>query len=396
MTWRGRGLILLALLVLSYNLRPTATQIGPVLPNLQRDLAMGPLTSGILTSLPTLCFAVFGIVTPWLAARWGVHRTLLIGVSTLCAGAIGRTLAQDAGTFLALSTLALAGLAMGNILAPSIVRHHFPDKVGLVTALYSLVMSIGVTAASALTVPMTTMLGGWRAAYLSSTSVAVLALVPWIWIVLRSPDFRPHAAGGSRIALSAVARTPLGLAMMVFFGLQSAQAYSVFGWLPTIYMAAGLSQGEAGWMLGVATGAGIPLAFLFPAWVGRHPRPIGLQVVVCLCGAAGYLGLIFWPSVMPWLWAVLIAIGTASFPIVLALFGLKARSSAGTTALSALGQSGGYVIALFGPLLMGILRDQTGSWAASLSFMTTVNLVMGAVAIVAMTRPFIEDELGLG
>lgn len=53
------------------------------------------------------------------------------------------------------------------------------------------------------------------------------------------------------------------------------------------------------------------------------------------------------------------------------------------------------MIALLGPLLMGILHDRTGSWSASLAFMTTVNLVMGAVAIVAMTRPFIEDELGL-
>lgn len=398
-TLHGRWLVLVALLVLSYNLRPTATQIGPVLPDLQRDLAMDPLVAGLLTSLPTLCFAVFGVLAPALARSLGTHRLITLSVLALCLGSIGRTFVQSTAPFILLSTLALAGLAIGNILAPSIVRHHFPDRVGLVTALYSLVLSVGVTVSSALTVPMATALGGWRQAYLSSTSVAVLALIPWL-ALLRKGDFRPvstsatGATTGSGISLRDVARTPLGWAMVVFFGLQSTQAYSLFGWLPTIYMDAGLSQSDAGWMLGIMTALGIPLAFLLPAYLGRNQRPLALQAAICLCGTAGYVGLMVAPARMPWLWASLAAIGTASFPIVLALFGLKARTSGGTAALSGFGQSGGYLIALFGPFLMAALYTRTGTWTASLWFLLVANLVMGAAGIIAMLRPKLEDELG--
>ena len=56
--------------------------------------------------------------------------------------------------FLLLSLVALAGMASPNVLMPSLVKRHFPNRIGLMTAVYSTTLAIGLTAASVLTVPI--------------------------------------------------------------------------------------------------------------------------------------------------------------------------------------------------------------------------------------------------
>src|SRR5690606_10314926 len=69
--------------------------------------------------------------------RFGAERTLLfvlilIGVGTaLRAG--GDTLVLFAGT-----TIAGAGIAMGNVLLPSVVKRDFPDRVAAMTGLFTM------------------------------------------------------------------------------------------------------------------------------------------------------------------------------------------------------------------------------------------------------------------
>lgn len=385
--------MLVAIAVMALNLRPVAAQVGPVLPTLQADLGLSGLTAGLLTSLPTLCFAVFGALAAPLGQRFGVHRTILAGLSMLVVGSAARTLTSQSWSFLAWSTVALAGMAVCNVLTPSVVRRHFAHHVGMATAVYSLSMSVGVTLASAVTVPLSHAIGGWRPAFLASASVSVLALVPWLVALRHDRGHRPaHAT--TRISLAGVARTRLGWVMALFFGFQSAQAYSVFGWLPSIYQDAGLSESQAGLMLGLATGLGIPLAFLWPAYMSRRPRPVGLLLVVSASGLLGYSGLLVAPGRWPWLWAGLIAVGTSSFPMILALFGLRARTSEGTAALSGFAQSVGYFIALFGPLTMGTLHEVTGSWSWPVVALLAMNLPMAIAGLLACRSGWIEDELG--
>lgn len=392
--WRSGLLILVALVLLSYNLRPMATMIGPVLPDLQRDLRMGSVEAGLLTSLPTICFAIFGVAAPAIARRLGTHRLILLAVVLLAVGSITRALVHQSWLFIALSALGLAGLAAGNVMAPSIVRRHFPQRVGLVTAIYSLVLSIGVTLGSISAVPLSGALGGWRPAFLVASIIAVVTIVPWV-LALRydKTAVTEQKKKSNPISLTAVARTKLGWALAVFFGFQSAQAYSIFGWMPSIYMAAGLSKAEAGLMLGIITGAGIPLAFLWPAYMSRNPRPLRLQLVISSFGLLGYSAMLIAPASLPWLWALFMAIGTSSFPLILAMFGLKSQSSAGTAALSGFGQGMGYLLALFGPFTMGVVHQLTGGWTAPLFLLLAMSLVMSVAGITAITRGHIEDEL---
>ncbi len=294
--------------------------------------------------------------------------------------------------FLLLSLLALAGMATTNVLLPSLVKLHFPDRVGLMTSIYTTSLAVGLTLSSVLTVPLSDHFGSWRWGLFAWAATALVAALPWIGLVRhdRAPD---TAARG--ISLGAVARTRLGWGMALFFGFQSLQAYSVFGWFAQVYRDAGFSPGTAGLLLGVITAMSIPLSFWLPSWAARMEHQTWLIVGLVLCYPVGYVGLIVAPVAGAWLWAVLVGVAASVFPVVLTLIGLRARTSEGTAALSGFTQSVGYLIAAIGPFGMGLLYDLTGGWTVPLIGLIVL-VVPQLVAGLVVARPsYIEDAIGV-
>ncbi|OMG51692.1 MFS transporter [Tessaracoccus sp. ZS01] len=382
---------LIALLALAFNLRPVAVSVGPVLTEISRDIGLDGFTAGLLTSLPTLCFAIFGAMAPWIARRIGAHRSILVALIALIFGQAGRLLVDDSAAFLAFSTLALAGMAQANVLLPSLVRRHYPHQVGTATALYSLALTIGVTLASTATVPMAHAFGGWRASLAAGVVIAFASLLCWLPLAIAAG--RPKKGGEPDITLAAISRTRLGWALAIMFGVQSAQAYSVFGWLPTIFRTAGMDQTTAGYMLGIATGVGIVPAFLIPAYVARTRNPSVLFLCLMAFLITGYLGLLNAPLAAPIFWSIAMALGTASFPLVLALFGTRAHSPAATAALSGFAQSVGYTIATLGPLSFGILYTLFDSWTPPIMLQLGLAVPMTIAGLYACQPRIIEDQL---
>ena len=141
----GGGLVLLGIAALAFNLRPAAVSVGPVLDEIRDGLGMSGAETGILTSLPVLAFAVFGAAAPRLAALIGPHRLTLVSLVGVAVGLFGRSQVDGVAAFLVLSLLALAGMATANVLLPSLVKLHFPDRVGLLTSVYSTALAVGLT-----------------------------------------------------------------------------------------------------------------------------------------------------------------------------------------------------------------------------------------------------------
>lgn len=388
-----RWMPLAAILMLAFNLRPVAVSVGPVLGDIVTDLSMSGATAGFLTSLPPLCFAVFGALAPALSARVGQHTTVGLALVALVAGQVGRVFTSHPWIFLALSMLALAGMAMGNVLLPSLVRRHFPNRVGLATSLYSVFLAIGVTTASMATAPLAVALGGWRAAFGAGATIALAALLCWLPMLRHNQRSHGSTARHQHLGLANVARAPIGWALAVYFGMQSAHAYSVFGWLPTIFMDAGMDQVGAGLMLGVVTGLGILTAFVVPVWVGRVREPIGLMLGINTLLTAAFLGLILAPMAAPLLWAVLLALGLSGFPFFLALVATRARTASGTAALSGFAQAVGYLISAAGPLAMGILHDIFTDWTVPLLLQLSLVVPMTILGVRLSRTWFIEDRI---
>ena len=162
------------------------------------------------------------------------------------------------------------------MLLPSLVKLHFPDQVGLLTSIYSTALAIGLTVGVGAHRP--DQRGVRRMALRPGRrgrSPPRIAVLPWLALV--GHDRRPEEVAGPDRPLD-VARTRLGWLMALFFGLQSLQAYSIFGWFAELYRDAGFSAHTAGLLLGVITGVSIPLSFLIPSLVARVARPDAADV----------------------------------------------------------------------------------------------------------------------
>lgn len=395
-------LVLVGVLLLALNLRPAAVSVGPVLAEVRDGLGLTPVTTGLLTSLPVLAFAVFGAVAPWAASRLGRHRLVLLTLLLVGGGLLVRGLVDDPAVFLLVSLVTLGGMAVANVLMPSLVREHFPDRVGAVTSLYTTVLAIGLTAAFVVTVPVSEAFGSWRVGLGAWAVLPVVAAVPWLVLqrTRRATATGPashepaYAAAPARaIGFTDVARTRLGWAMAALFGLQSMLAYAVFGWFATLWRDAGFSPSHAGLLVGVLTATSVPMSLWLPRLVARSERQGLIITAVVLCYPVGFLGLALAPATLPVLWAVLVGAGSSVFPIVLVLIGLRARTTEGTAALSGFTQSVGYLLSAAGPFGIGLLYGRTDGWVVPLAAMTVVTVPIVALGWYVVGRGPVEDEL---
>ncbi len=273
-----------------------------------------------------LAFAVFGALAPRLARLVGVHRLTTLALVGVVVGLYLRSRADEVWAFLAFSLLSLAGMATANVLLPSLVKLHFPDRIGLMTSIYSTALAIGLTSASVFTVPISEAYDGWRSGLAAWALLAAVAVVPWLGLFRHDRPADLETSEG-RIGLGEVAHTRLGWLMALFFGLQSLQAYSIFGWFAEVYRDAGFSAHTAGLLLGVITGISIPLSFVIPTLAARMDNQAPLMWALMACYPIGYLGLILAPRQGAWAWALVVGVGTCTFPLILTLIGLRARTA---------------------------------------------------------------------
>ncbi|MFI1045529.1 CynX/NimT family MFS transporter [Streptomyces griseoruber] len=403
--WRTR-LLIAGIVLAALNLRPAITSLGALLEEVRDGLGMSGGMAGLLTSVPPLCFAVFGVMAPRLARRFGPGAVVCAGMAAITAGLLIRPYTGGTAGFLAASALALMGIAVSNVLMPVIVKRHFPDRVGSMTGLYSMALALGTSAAAALTVPLTEALGGgWRPGLALWAGLAAAAVPPWLFFARehrqRPKTPAPEPAPGGPAAAHArgelpdrlrITRSRTAWALAVFFGLQATAAYITMGWMAQIFRDAGVSAGEAGLLLAVTMAMGVPLAYVIPRVASRLPRQGPIVVVLGVCGLAGYTGLYLAPAEGAWAWAVLLGVANCAFPLALTMVGMRARTGAGVAQLSAFAQSTGYLISIPGPLLVGVLYQHSGGWGPPLALMAALMLPQMAVGVLAGRPRTVEEE----
>lgn len=389
----GRITALLGIALLACNLRVAVASVGPVLSDLARELHVTSMAAGILTSLPVISFAAFGALAPRICAAFGLHRTTLVAV-VVSAAALGcRALVPNAIGFFGFTVLALAGIAVANIVMPSLVKMHFPDRVGLVTAVYTTALALGLTLATSMTVPVAAMFGSWRWGLGAWSLTMATAIVPWLSLAWRGRGESAKRAPSRAIGLRAIAGTRTGWVLALAFAAQSALAYSIFGWFPHLYQDAGFSPAVAGFLVGAITAVGIPVSFAIP-WLAVRLHGYGvLGSVLVTCYVIGFVGLAAAPQPGAWLWAIAIGIGQATFPMILTLIALRARTANGTAALSGFSQSVGYLLAAPVPILIGTLYGETERWVLPLAVMAVLAVVLFACCALAAKPGSVEDEV---
>jgi CP family cyanate transporter-like MFS transporter len=406
--WAGRGLALAGILLVALNLRTAVASISPITSQISVDIPLSGVALGFLGALPPIAFALSGLFAPLLARRFGLEVSITLAAAAMLVGHVARGLSTSYSGLLGGSVLALAGMGFGNILLPPAVKRYFPDRIGLVTTAYATLLAISTAVPAVLAGPVADA-AGWRASLGEWSVLAATAMIPWALLVARG---RLRGTAGSRAAgndhgtpddaveapegrlFLRMLRSRVAWAIGLSFAVSSLNAYAAFAWYPSMLTdIAGVDHITAGALVAVFGLMGLPAALVVPVLAARM-RNVGLLVQAgVVFFIVGYLGLLLAPASAPLLWVVLTGLGPLIFPVCLVLINLRTRSHHTSTALSGVVQTIGYTIGAFGPLVVGVLHDDTRGWTVPLVFLLCTTAI-AAVSGVMLARPhFVEDDL---
>ncbi|WP_336644961.1 MFS transporter [Microbacterium sp. USHLN186] len=411
---KGRVLALLGIVLCAFSLRSAVASLSPVVELIGEDFAVPSAVLGVIGTLPPVCFALFGILTPLLERLLGIEKLTVIALVAITAGLVGRGFAGDSIGLLAATALVFAGVGMGNILLPPLVKKFFPERIGLMMTLYTTAMAVSTFLPPLVAVPVADA-AGWRFSLAMWAAFSLAGVIPWILMLVRPPavaaaertsprervddaafvETGPVAtAPTTRRLFSRLVRIPLVWALALTFGTSATMAYVSFAWLPSILVdSAGVDAATAGFLLSLWAFIGLPASLIVPVLVVRFQATRALFVFGSVCALAGLLGIMLAPlPQLLWLWMVLFGLVGLLFPLSLVLISIRSRTSESAVLLSSFVQSAGYVLAAIFPVLVGILHDVTDTWIVPLIAVAAVLVLTFPAGMIAGRRGTIEDE----
>lgn len=390
----GRLLVLVAIVMSALTLRVAVTAFTPLAARIGQDIGYSTAVVGVFGMLPTAMFALGGLLTPVLSRRLGLETTALVAMLMTGVGSVIRALVPATWELLAFSALALAGMGIGNVVIPPLVKRYFSDRLAALSSVYIVMVQLGTVFPALIAVPVADA-HGWRLSLGMWAALAFAAALPWI-AVLRVR--RDHARVDTTELPSEAAestgkvwRSPVAWGMAFMFGMTSLITYSLFTWMPTIFSDAGASASFGGSMVGIFALIGLVAALSAPIVVGRMANPFPVVIGCAVFFFIGFAGLLLAPMSAPLLWVLAVGLGPSTFPMALTLINLRTRTGAGSAALSGFTQGVGYSVACVGPLLFGALHTMTGGWLAPFGFLVVAVLILMAGAWVACKPRMLED-----
>lgn len=382
-TGTARAVLLVTILVVAANLRPTITAFGSVVGLVAADTGLGTAALGLLGAIPLLAFALVSPVVHVLTRAVGAERAVLVSTLVVVAATVLRSLPGPVANLWLGTVVMGAAIAVANVVIPQLVKRDFPGEVPLVTGLYTTVLGATAALASGLALPVAA-LGGWRLGIGVWVVLSVVAALVWPLRMRRSREPEPTSGslptGGG--ATPSVWRSAVAWQVSLIMATQGLTYFLLVTWLPTIEVSLGVDPVTAGWhsflyqIVGIAAGLGVT-----PFMRGRRDhRAVGVVISVLLMGAV--LGLVVAPGLLV-VWLIVAGLsGGGSLVLALALVGERASNAATAGRLSGMAQCVGYLLAAAGPWGAGLLFAATGSWTYPL---LAVIAVAGVQLVLSLT-----------
>jgi CP family cyanate transporter-like MFS transporter len=356
-----------ALVLVALNLRLGIASVPPIVDDVRGALGLSNAAVGAVTTLPVLCFGFAAFGAPALARRWG-SELVILGCLLLIVAGISLRLIPAVALFFGGTLLLGIGVAVINVLLPSVVKRAYP-RPETITALYVTAIMAGGGLVLAATVPLTHALGGWDRALAVWALPAVIAAVAWLPVVR------------ARVPTGGVMTAPVRLwgereawALAGMFACQTLLGFALLAWVPKILRDSGLGQGQAGALASIVMVLGIPTAVAVPVLAARSGGSRLLIVATSVPWWIGLAGLLALPADGTAVWMILLGLGQgAGFALPLAMIVLRSPDSHHAAALSSMVQGVGYVVGgACGPPLIGLLHDVSGGWTASLVLLMVI------------------------
>lgn len=356
-------------------MRAPFTAIPTILTDIAQGFGVAVSDLGVLTSIPLLMFALFSSSAPHLARKLGVEKLMAVVLLTMTVGSVIRIFNLPS---LYLGTVLIGGTtAMINVLLPSIVARYYPQKIGFYTTVYVTIMGFSATLASLVAVPIVTATS-WQTFLLILSFFIFLAFLLWLPNLTLVSEEEPVQKDVHTLSLW---KNKGAQVFLLFGGLQSLLFYTEITWLPTISQTVGLTKEEAGFLIGIYSFISLPISMIIPGILSRLNRfqRAHLMTVLSSLTLIGLVLMVIAPAHFG-LWLLihlLLGVSTgALFPHMMLNFSLKSSSSQATAQLSGMVQTGGYVIAATGPVLLGYSYPVFSSWLPLIISLFIITLLM--------------------
>lgn len=385
-------LLIIGIVLVSINLRPAITAVGPLISLIQADLQLSHGVAGLLTSLPVIAFAVISPIVPKLVKRTSNSWALIIGLGLLLLGIILRLITHLTPLFIGTFIIG-AGIAILNVVLPGIIKDKFPEKFGLMTSVYTTTMSLFAALASGLSIPFAVgMKLGWENALAFWAIPVAVTFLLWLYLV----KFDKRNATNQHVTNDTYEKTnlwksSLAWQLALFLGLQSFLFYSSIAWLPDILRNKGVSRETAGWLLSFTQLIGLPANFFVPIIAERFKSQQKVALGICACSILGFTVLLFSTNYMPMMIGIIfIGLGLGgTFSLALAFIGMRSKDAEVAAELSGMAQSLGYVFAAVGPLLIGLFFDLTNAWIIPIISLIIVSILTAMFGMLAGRDRFV-------
>ena len=365
----------LGIVLIGTVLRSPFTALPTILGDIAQGLGVEVSSLGILTSLPLLMFALFSAFASRLAQKIGLEHLFTYCLLLLTVGSVIRIFNLP---LLYLGTLIVgASIAIFNVLLPSMIQANQPQKISLLTTLYVTAMGISTAIASYLSVPIT-QASSWKGLILVLSFLCLVTLLVWL------PNHRHNhhlESQKEKQVKENILKSKDVWAIIIFGGLQSLLFYTSMTWLPTMAVSAGISNSDAALLASIFSLISIPFSMTVPSLTTRlsdsHRR-----IMLAIISIAGMIGIamLLYPANNFLYWLVVhLLIGTACsalFPYLMVCFSLKTSSPEKTAQLSGLAQTGGYILAAFGPALFGYSFELFQSWIPAVLALLAIDIIM--------------------
>jgi CP family cyanate transporter-like MFS transporter len=333
------------------------------------------------------------MLTPALERRFGLQRLAVVVLAIVTVGLVARAFASSAWMLLAATILIFAAVGAGNVLLPPLVKVYFPDRIGLMTAVYATLLATGTFLPPLVAVPIA-YATDWHVSLLVWAVFAFAGLLPWIGLLRRHIAAEHDEDGPRRSATGRLWRLPLAWAMVVAFAASAVYAYTAFAWLPSIMTdLAGVDAVQAGLLLALFGAVGLPCSLVIPVLVARYRHAVGVLFTIAIVGGlVGVAGLAWAPHAAPGLWAIALALLNLLFPLVLVLLNLRTRTHEASVALSGFVQSLGYGIGAAVTFLVSLLHAASGGWTAVLITLAVVALAAAPAGMLVVRPHTVETD----
>jgi predicted MFS family arabinose efflux permease len=339
---------------------------SPLLPSLQRDVGMSFTQLGTFTGLYGLLAMLLSVPAGLAARRYGEKRVLVLGMAVVAVGSVLLGQAQDFASALSFRGLTIFGyrfafvcvLIAVALTAPPALRGRTMGVLGATSAMASVV---GSPLGGALVDDF-----GWRTAILGYAGMALFGATVFglLYQPTSAPTEQPTSESSSKGPLRSAFRTPEVWLLALVVGLGGFGQFTITYFVPSVANAEfGLEAREAGLIISTGYLAAIVMNLLAGVLADRFNKVIVLGVMFALLVCASFSMTI--PSETAFRIATASVIGLG-FAATNQLYGLAGGLMPRREAGNAMGvvSLGAGLFGFFGPQMLGLLRDMTGSFNA--------------------------------